>query len=224
MSSFRDRRRSVIASAAIAVALITGCTAQPGAVVLAPQTASSASASPSVTPVVPPSATPAVPQEQATPIGPGVLSASRPTSLSIPSINMTTELMSLGLQSDRTLEVPPGDPGSPASWYNLSPTPGERGPAVVLGHVNATDGGPGVFAKLRELEEGDTIDITREDGSIATFEFRHGEQYAKDFFPTQEVYGNTAGAELRLITCDGYDPDTGQFDDNYVVYATLIAQ
>lgn len=221
-----------MASAAIAVALTTGCTAQPGAVDLAPQTAPSASASPSATPAVPhsaapaipPSATPAVPQEQATSIGPEVLPASRPTSLSIPSINMTTKLLSLGLQADRTLEVPPGDPGSPAGWYNLSPTPGESGPAVVLGHVNATDGGAGVFAKLRELDEGDTIDITRADGSTATFVFQYGEQYAKDAFPTQKVYGNTPGAELRLITCDGYDPDTGQFDDNYVVYATLFVK
>lgn len=131
--------------------------------------------------------------------------------------------MSLGLQDDRSLEVPPGDPGAPAGWYNLSPTPGELGPAVILGHVNATDGGPGVFAELRDLKPGDTIDVIREDGSTATFEFQRGEQYAKDDFPTQEVYGNTAGAELRLITCDGYDPETGLFDDNYVVYATLAA-
>ena len=49
-----------------------------------------------------------------------------------------------------------------------------------------------------------------------------GEQYPKDNFPTQKVYGNTEGAELRLITCDGYDPETGLFDDNYVVYAELV--
>jgi sortase (surface protein transpeptidase) len=141
--------------------------------------------------------------------------------LRLPSTGTTTDLMSLGLQDDGSLEVPPGEPGSPAGWYNQSPTPGERGPAVVLGHVNATDGGPGVFAHLRDLGAGDTIEVTREDGSVATFAFQRGEQYAKDAFPTLEVYGNTDGAELRLITCDGYDPDAGTFDDNYVVYATL---
>lgn len=36
------------------------------------------------------------------------------------------------------------------------------------------------------------------------------------------MYGNTQGAELRLITCDGYDPKTGEFSDNYIVYAKLI--
>ncbi len=36
------------------------------------------------------------------------------------------------------------------------------------------------------------------------------------------MYGNTEGSELRLITCDGYDPFTGAFDDYYVVYAKLV--
>lgn len=120
------------------------------------------------------------------------------------------------------MEVPPGDPGAPAAWYSGSPTPGERGPAVLLGHVNATDGGPGVFAGLRELKVGDTIEVTREDGTTAVFTVERGEQYSKNAFPTQKVYGNTEGSELRLITCDGYDPTTGEFDDNYVVYAQLV--
>ena len=118
--------------------------------------------------------------------------------------------------------MPPGEPGSPASWYNQSPTPGDRGPSVMLGHVNATDGGKGVFADLRALKAGDRINVTRQDGSTAVFEFQRGEQYMKDDFPTYTVYGNTPGSELRLITCDGYNEETGEFDDNYVVYATLV--
>ncbi|WP_276308009.1 class F sortase [Arthrobacter ruber] len=212
MGSLRDRRRSVVASAAILVALLTGC-AGPAADVSSAQPLPSASASATRSAAAPPAEVPAVGLE--------VLPASTPVSLSIPSTDTSTELISLGLQNDRTLEVPPEDPGAPAGWYNLSPTPGERGPAVLLGHVNATGGGPGVFAKLRELKVGDTIEVTREDGSTATFEFQRGEQYEKDTFPTQEVYGNTEGAELRMITCDGFDLETGLFDDNYVVYASL---
>jgi sortase (surface protein transpeptidase) len=151
-----------------------------------------------------------------------VLSASPPVTLDIPSIGVRSDLLSLGLRENQSLEVPPDGPGAPASWYNQSPTPGDRGPAVMLGHVNATDGGKGVFADLRALKAGDRIDVIREDGSTATFEFQRGEQYQKDDFPTLTVYGNTPGSELRLITCDGYNPDSGEFDDNYVVYATLV--
>ncbi len=151
-----------------------------------------------------------------------MLAASNPVTLDIPSIGTSSELLSLGLRENNSLEVPPDGPGAPASWYNQSPTPGELGPAVMLGHVNATDGGKGVFADLRALKAGDRINVTREDGTTAVFEFQRGEQYEKDNFPTFDVYGNTPGSELRLITCDGYNPDTGEFDDNYVVYATLV--
>lgn len=152
-----------------------------------------------------------------------MLEASEPVSFTIPSIGAGSDLLSLGLRENGSLEVPPDGPGAPASWYNQSPTPGERGPAVLLGHVNATDGGPGVFADLRSLKPGDRIDVKRADGSTASFEVTRGEQYPKDDFPTGTVYGYTPEAEIRLITCDGYDPATGLFDDNYVIFAKLVA-
>ncbi|CEA09769.1 Sortase family protein [Arthrobacter saudimassiliensis] len=150
-----------------------------------------------------------------------MLPASAPVSLRIPATGTESDLLQLGLRGDGTLEVPPEGPGSPAGWYTDSPAPGARGPAVLLGHVNATGGGPGVFADLRRLAPGDRIEITREDGTTAVFQMDRGEQYGKDSFPTLEVYGNTEGSELRLITCDGYDPATGTFEDNYVVFASL---
>ena len=141
----------------------------------------------------------------------------------MPSHGVQSGLLYVGLQQDGTLEVPPGHPGAPAAWYRNSPTPGEPGPAIFLGHVNASDGGPGVFAWIKQLVSGDLIEITREDGTVAVFAVERGEQYSKHAFPTQAVYGNTEGPELRLITCDGFDPATGTFNDNYVVYARLVA-
>ncbi|MGV0109968.1 class F sortase [Arthrobacter sp. CP30] len=221
-SSF-GRHGRFAASAAIAVLLLAGCATEQATVVASPSPAPpSASATATAGVPTPDAATAPTTAPDAVPDAlPEVLPRSEPVTLSLPSTGTTTDLMSLGLQDDGSLEVPPGEPGSPAGWYNQSPTPGERGPAVVLGHVNATDGGAGVFASLRDLGEGDTIEVTRQDGSVATFVVQRGEQYAKDEFPTIQVYGNTNGAELRLITCDGYDPETGLFDDNYVVYATL---
>ncbi len=91
----------------------------------------------------------------------------------------------------------------------------------MLGHVNSPDGSAGVFARLRDLTPGEPITVRAEDGSITTFTVTRGAAYSKEDFPTLEVYGNTPGPELRLITCDGYDPATGLFDDNYVIYAQL---
>ena len=144
-----------------------------------------------------------------------------PKMVSLPAIQTQSELMELGLLQDGTLEVPPADPGSPAGWYSGSPSPGKPGPAVLLGHVNASDGGPGVFARLRSMSPGDQITVELQDGTAAQFTVVRGEQYAKDEFPTAEVYGNTPGPELRLITCDGFDSATGLWQDNYVVYARL---
>lgn len=153
-----------------------------------------------------------------------VMDASAPVTLTIASIGVRTDLLHLGLREDGSLEVPEdtGD-GAPASWYNGSPTPGERGPSVMLGHVNALGGNTGVFADLQKLKEGDEINVSRSDGSTAVFTVDRGALYSKNDFPTLDVYGNTESAELRLITCDGYDPATGLFDDNYVIYAKLKA-
>jgi Sortase domain len=210
ISSNRNRRRCSFASAAVALLILTGCAGN------AP-TQSVASPAAVATP------TAALAQSGAT-VGlpePEVLPASVPVSFRIPSVDAQSELLNLGLESDGSLEVPPDGPGAPAGWYNDSPTPGERGPAILLGHVNATGGGPGVFAELRALKAGDTVEVTRADGTTAVFSVDRGEQYSKQAFPTEKVYGNTAGSELRLITCDGYDPLTGEFNDNYVVYAKL---
>ncbi|MBN6766984.1 class F sortase [Micrococcus luteus] len=130
--------------------------------------------------------------------------------------------MRLLLRDDGSLAVPPAEPGSPAAWYANSPSPGQRGPAVLLGHVNATDGSAGVFAHLTDLAPGDTIEVEREDGAVAVFAVDRGVTYGKDEFPTDEVYGDTDVPELRLITCDGYNAFTREFEENHIVYATLV--
>ncbi|MGJ3189245.1 sortase domain-containing protein [Paenarthrobacter sp. FR1] len=153
---------------------------------------------------------------------PPALAASDPVVLEIPTIGLRSELISLGLRENRSLEVPQDTGnGAPAGWYNGSPTPGERGPSVVLGHVNALGGNKGVFADLRALTAGSDIEVARADGSTVVFTVDRAATYSKGDFPTFDVYGNTAGPELRLITCDGYNAATGLFDDNYVVYAKL---
>ncbi|WP_459790982.1 sortase domain-containing protein [Arthrobacter sp. AD-310] len=170
----------------------------------------------------PAGAAPAQPPPPA--VAPPVLARSEPVTLAIPAIGVRTDLLHLGLRPNGTLEVPQDTGnGAPASWYTGSPTPGERGPSVMLGHVNALGGHSGVFKDLRSLAPGAEISVSRADGSTAVFTVERGALYGKDSFPTFEVYGNTDGAELRLVTCDGYDPATGLFDDNYVVYAKLRA-
>lgn len=182
-------------------------------------TAPTPSSSSSTTPAPAPEPTQAPPPK----IQGEILQASAPVTLSIPDIAVTTNLMSLGRDAKGEAEVPPGPAGSPAGWYKYSPTPGELGPSVILGHVNTTTIAEGVFYRLHELTQGQTFSVTRADGSVAVFAVDRSEVFKKDAFPTLAVYGNTQRAEIRLITCGGYEPSTGEFTENTVVYGHLVS-
>ncbi len=151
---------------------------------------------------------------------PYVLSRSSPTLLRIPKINLeTTFEPPLGLNSDKTIEVP--DSYDKVGWYRYGPTPGEIGPAAILGHVDSYQGAA-VFYHLGQLTEGDKVFITRADGTEAIFEVMYSERYSIDDFPSEKVYGETTGPELRLITCTGkYDKGEQRYSHNLVVYAKL---
>lgn len=151
--------------------------------------------------------------------GPVTLPRSVPLRLQIPAIDVDSDLMDLELQQDGTLEVPPG--AFPAGWFKGAPTPGELGPAIVVGHVRFET--PGVFARLSELRRDDEINVARKDGSTAVFAVTRVEHFAKSAFPTNEVYGNIDHAGLRLITCGGLDASTNKFDENVVVFAELTS-
>ena len=153
-----------------------------------------------------------------------VLPTAAPTHLEVPAIGVSSDLLDLGLNPDGTLEVPPLAADSRAGWFTGSPTPGALGPAVLLGHVDSAEFGPGVFFDLGDLRPGDEITVTREDGTAAVFAVDRVVSYPKDSFPTLEVYGNTDNAALRLITCGGqFDAGTRNYLDNIVAYASLVS-
>ena len=219
--SARDRRLRLAAGAALLLLPLTSCgttTAE------SPGNAPVASSSPSsVAPPQPPSPSEA-PSSSAADVPPDALAmdASKPVSFAIPALDRQSGIIETGLREDNTLEVPPEHEGAPASWYNGSPTPGEPGPSVLLGHVNSTADESGVFYNLEALKPGDRITVDREDGSTAIFEVYKSEVYPKNEFPTKAVYFPVEGAELRLITCDGFTSSSGEFEDNLVVYAKLV--
>jgi hypothetical protein len=151
-----------------------------------------------------------------------VLKASAPVRVDIPRIGVHSRLLSLGLEHDGTLEVPPLKQAQLAGWYDKGPTPGEPGPAVIVGHVD-TKKGPAVFYELGKLRPRDTVDVTRKDGGIAAFTVDSVEHVPKAHFPTKRVYGEVPFAGIRLITCGG-DFDGHSYLDNIIVYGHLTAQ
>ena len=151
------------------------------------------------------------------------LPASIPLSISIPAIKVRSPLLQLGRTAAGALDVPPpGSTYNDAGWYKFSPTPGSLGPSVIAGHVDSAADGPSVFYRLGGLRRGDSIRVSRSDGITAIFGVTQVLRFHKSAFPTQLVYGNTADAALRLITCGGpFDSATGHYEDNIVVLASL---
>ncbi|MEU3728031.1 class F sortase [Streptomyces sp. NPDC033538] len=168
-------------------------------------------------------AAPAAPAASPAPSGstPAAMPASVPVGVTIAAAGVdTTPLLRLGLNADGTIEVPSVAQADRIGWYENGVTPGEIGPAVLVGHFDTVKG-PAVMKNVDEIKPGDTIDVTREDGTRAVFAVTALEQVDKDAFPTEKVYGRTDRPELRLITCGGEITD-GHRPDNIIVYADLV--
>jgi Sortase domain len=146
---------------------------------------------------------------------------STPVELSIPAIDLSVSLGTLGLNPDGTVQVPTDiqQPG----WYRLGPSPGQLGSAVILGHVDSYLG-PAVFFNLRALVAGDLVDVTLADGDTAQFKVTSVANYLKTAFPDQSVYAPQGFSALQLVTCTGaFDSQTGHYLSNFVVYSSLVA-
>lgn len=153
----------------------------------------------------------------------GPMRAARPTAVYIPSIGVAAPLMELGLDARGAIENPPFDPPDLAGWYRYGPVPGQRGAAVITGHLD-TRSGPAVFARLKEVKRGDQVQVLRADRSVAVFVVDKVEHTPKRTFPAKKVYGKLAYPGLRLVTCGGtFDRRAHSYADNTIVYAHLAA-
>jgi len=148
-----------------------------------------------------------------------------PVKIAIARIGVRSDVIPLGLNPDRTLQVPqPGPDYNKAAWYKYSPNPGQTGPAIIEGHVDSAADGPSVFFRLGDLRPGDHVEVTRADHEVAVFQIDGVRKYPKDQFPTATVYANTTTPTLRLITCGGdFDRTTHHYTSNIIAYAHLIS-
>jgi sortase (surface protein transpeptidase) len=150
---------------------------------------------------------------------PRTMPASTPTKITIPSVGIEAPLVPTDIGYDGSIAVP--NTPYQAGWYKRSPTPGELGPSIVVGHVDYLTG-IAVFWRLRYVQPGAEIYINRADGSTAKFQVDMVQQYSQSNFPDSKVYGNINYAGVRLITCGGvFDTNTHHYSDNTVVYGTL---
>ncbi|MFE9257770.1 class F sortase [Streptomyces sp. NPDC006879] len=158
------------------------------------------------------------------PVPPSALSAldySSARRVAIAAIGVNAPVMTVGLDADGWIEAPPPGDRNLAGWYLNGIAPGQRGTAVVVGHVDNAQG-PAVFYGLGSLNKGNHVEVERYDGRIAVFEVYGVEVFSKNSFPGARVYGDTGHAELRVITCGGGYSKANGYDGNVVVFARMV--
>ncbi|MFF6860878.1 class F sortase [Streptomyces ardesiacus] len=172
-----------------------------------------------------PASAAAAPDTRAAPgdaAAPGVapLPYSVPDRVSIPAIQVDAPVMGVGLDADGWVDAPPPEDPNLAGWFTGAVSPGEKGTAVVVGHVDNQQG-PAVFYGLGALKKGNKVEIHRQDGKTAVFEIYGIEVFEKDNFPGDRVYGPKGTPELRVITCGGGFTKQNGYDGNVVAFARL---
>jgi sortase (surface protein transpeptidase) len=148
-----------------------------------------------------------------------------PVELQVDSVGVDAPI-ELGAVVDGAMQ----DPSGPwvVSWYDQLGKIGEGGNVVMAGHVDYWNVGPAVFWDVRDLPAGDVIRVVGEDGKNYEYAVQWTQPYmAEELTPEviqNDIVGDTGEETLTLITCGGeFNPDTGEYNQRWVVRANLIS-
>ena len=151
------------------------------------------------------------------------VSASVPAHLIIPRIGVDAPVENVNIQSNGDLGTPVQNQWEGVGWYSNGPRPGQAGSAVIDGHLDRPGGYPAVFWYLRDVQVGDVIMVVDTNGKTLRFRVTRTAAYPPLAAPLQEIFGDTGGTYLNLITCAGtWVPSQHQTTLRLVVYTTLI--
>jgi len=144
-----------------------------------------------------------------------------PVRLEIPAIGVDAYIEPVGLTKDLAMDVP--SRVEDVAWYRLGYRPGERGHAVIAGHLDTVTGAPAVFWDLESLEPGDEIVVQGLDGVQRRFIVDFRTRYPYDDAPVQQIFGPANEPQLVLITCKGtWDRIDRNYSHRVVVYAKAV--
>jgi len=149
-----------------------------------------------------------------------------PSRLLIPAISINAAVEEVGILTKGDfagdMATPTQSPWTNVGWYDAGPRPGERGSAVIDGHLDDNHGYPAVFWNLRKLHMGDEVSVVMSNGKKLTFHVTRIASYPPKAAPLQDIFGNSGGIYLNLITCAGdWIPSQHQTTLRLVVYTTL---
>lgn len=141
-----------------------------------------------------------------------------PVRLTIPDINVDADIQYVGVTQAGEMEVPSNTVD--VGWFKIGPRPGEKGSAVISGHVDGKKGEAGVFTNLYKLKKGDKLYIKYDNGKSTTFVVREKRTYSPGY--AEEVFSLNDRAHLNLVTCDGvWDGAKKSYSKRLVVFSDL---
>ena len=144
-----------------------------------------------------------------------------PVRLLIPAIGVDAPVSVKGVRPDAVMDVPDGP--EDVAWYNFTARPGTGGNAVLSGHLDYRNYGAAVFWRLKELGEGDIIEVRLANGSVLRYQVSLKLSYDARMAPVSEIVGPTSKEVVTLITCGGtFDSGSRNYSDRLVVRAERI--
>ncbi len=145
-----------------------------------------------------------------------------PVRLRIPAIDVTATVNPVGVDGNGDFAVPPSV--DEVGWYRFGPgVEATAGSVVIAGHVDSAEQGRGAFFRLRELDRGDRLTVTGDDGVTRNYRVVAREEYRKTKIPLDRYFARDGKPRLTLITCGGpFDRAAGHYRDNIVVTAVPV--
>ena len=146
------------------------------------------------------------------------VSPNLPVRLIIPVIGVNAKIQYVGVTPEGTMAVPSN--ATDVGWFKLGPRPGEKGSAVIAGHLDKENGEAGVFINLYKLKKGDKLYTEDGRGTSITFVVQESRTYDPGY--ANDVFSGTGSAHLNLITCDGvWDGTKKSYSKRLVVFADI---
>ncbi|MBG0787812.1 MAG: sortase, partial [Anaerolineaceae bacterium] len=136
--------------------------------------------------------------------------------LTLPGLGVSAQIVGVPLESDgwNTSWL-----GNDAGYLEGSAFPTTAGNTVITGHIWTSTNKPGIFLDLNTLRFGDEVRIYAW-GRVYTYKVISN--YLVSDTNVSNVMQSETADWLTLLTCDGYDPETGTYAYRRVVRAILV--
>jgi len=159
---------------------------------------------------------PASPTPPATPVSTAPIER-----ILIPAVKVDAPIVVKGIDANGEMEAP--DNAYDVAWYDFTARPGTGSNAVFSGHVDYINVGPAVFWGLKDLKQGDRVEVRLADGTLFEYAVTAVNTFPTDNAPVDQIVGPTATESVTLITCTGtWDKVKKQYDQRLIVRAERV--